>query len=102
MPNQFAGSYPWGKGTRCKNVGPSFLGSDPDPQGHAQLADRWWDLGERAKSTTYRQPCRERALHWYLQAYELLPDSLDRIHVKNRIEEAEAHEGETQLPYAVI
>jgi len=28
-----------------------------------------------------------------VQAYELLPDSLDRIHVKNRIEEAEAHEG---------
>ena len=68
-------------------------GSDPDPQEQTQLADMWWDLGERAKSITYRQPCRERALHWYLQAYQLLPDSLDRIHVKNRIEEAEADEG---------
>lgn len=68
-------------------------GSDPDPQEQAQLADMWWDLGERAKSATYRQPCRERALYWYLQAYQLLPDSLDRIHVKNRIEEAEIHEG---------
>ena len=68
-------------------------GSDPDPQVQAQLADKWWDLGELAKSATYRQPCRERALHWYLQAYHLLPDSLDRIHIKSRIEEAEAFEG---------
>ena len=68
-------------------------GSDPDPQMQAELADMWWDLGERAKSVTYQQPCRERALHWYLQAYQLLPDSLDRIHIKSRIEEAEAFEG---------
>ena len=53
---------------------------------HAALADMWWDLGERAKSLSHRRPCRERALHWYLQAYQQLPDSLDRIHVKSRIE----------------
>lgn len=68
-------------------------GSDSDPQAQTALADLWWDLGQRAKSMTYRQPCRDRAVYWYLQAYELLPDSLDRIHVKNRIEETELHEG---------
>ena len=69
------------------------LTSDSDPRAQAVLADIWWDLGERAKSTSYREPCRQRAAYWYQQAYERLPDSLDRIHVKSRIEEAESQEG---------
>ena len=69
------------------------LTSASDPRAQAVLADIWWDLGERAKSTSYREPCRQRAAYWYQQAYERLPDSLDRIHVKSRIEEAESQEG---------
>ena len=69
------------------------LTSGSDPRAQAVLADIWWDLGERAKSTSYRKPCRQRAAYWYQQAYERLPDSLDRIHVKSRIEEAESQEG---------
>ncbi len=69
------------------------LTSASDPRAQTALADIWWDLGERAKSASYREPCRQRAAYWYQQAYERLPDSLDRIHVKSRIEETEAQEG---------
>lgn len=69
------------------------LGPEADPQQQAKLADLWWDCGELTKSSAHRQSCRDRSLYWYLLAYERLPDSLDRIHVKKRIQEAKSGEG---------
>ncbi|MGI9473261.1 MAG: DUF1559 domain-containing protein [Rubripirellula sp.] len=62
------------------------LDSAFSPDDQAELGDRWWDLGERAKPGVYQQAARDRAVYWYSQAYESMPDSLDRIHVKNRMD----------------
>jgi hypothetical protein len=60
------------------------------------LGDAWWDLGSRGQGV-YRQSARDRAVMWYLQAFERMPESLDRIHVKNRLSEVEENEGTSPL-----
>lgn len=53
------------------------------------LADAWWELSERARSGPYRQGAIDRSVFWYSQVYGSLPESLDRMHVKSRLDEAE-------------
>ena len=52
------------------------------------LGDAWWSMAERAKAGVYRQACADRASHWYAKAFVNLPDSLDKLHVKGRLDEA--------------
>ncbi len=52
------------------------------------IGDAWWDLAEKARTDVYRQSARDRAVHWYSQAFAVMPDSLDRLHVKTRLDDA--------------
>ena len=53
------------------------------------------------KRQVYRQAARDRSVHWYRQAYDSMPDSLDRIHVKSRLDEAEAIDGSSPIALCV-
>lgn len=64
------------------------------------LGDAWWALSRRARGA-YRQAAQDRAVMWYEQAYARLPDSLDRLHVKNRIDEADESDGSSPLALSV-
>jgi Protein of unknown function (DUF1559) len=61
------------------------------------LGDSWWDMSERAKAGVYKQAARDRAVHWYKMAYEVVPESLDRLHVKSRLDEADSEEGSSPI-----
>ena len=52
------------------------------------LGDAWWELADRAKTGVYRQGARDRSVFWYEQAFKALPESLDKLHVKSRLDEA--------------
>ena len=52
------------------------------------IGDAWWDLAEKARSNLYHQAARDRAIHWYSLAYVVMPDSLDKLHVKSRLDDA--------------
>ncbi|TWT92803.1 DUF1559 family PulG-like putative transporter [Stieleria varia] len=62
------------------------------------IGDGWWNLSRRARGA-YRQAAQDRAVAWYSNAYEVMPESLDRLHVKNRLDEAE--EGDATSPMAL-
>ena len=51
------------------------------------LGDSWWEMSRRANGV-YRQAAQDRAVLWYESAFEVMPESLDRIHVKNQLQEA--------------
>lgn len=53
------------------------------------IGDEWWDLGKRASSKVYRAGAIDRAMIWYRQAFESLPQSLDRMHAKVRLDEGQ-------------
>ena len=65
------------------------------------IGDAWWDLSEVARTGAYRQSARDRAVFWYEQAFGSLPDSLDRMHVKSRIDEAEGIDGTSPIALCV-
>lgn len=60
------------------------------------VADAWWELSERGNGI-YRQGAQDRAVLWYQQAFERLPESLDRLHVKNRLQEAGQTDGRSPI-----
>lgn len=62
-----------------------------------RIGDAWWDLSEKAQKGVYRQAARDRAALWYESAYETLPDSLDRLHVKSRLDEADDSNGSSPI-----
>ncbi|MCS7470356.1 DUF1559 domain-containing protein [Stieleria sp. ICT_E10.1] len=62
------------------------------------LGDAWWELSRRG-SGAYRQGAEDRAVMWYSQAIVRLPESLDRIHVENRLKEAD--EADARSPIAL-
>ncbi|WP_220498244.1 DUF1559 family PulG-like putative transporter [Stieleria mannarensis] len=64
------------------------------------IGDAWWELSQRG-SGAYRQGAQDRAVLWYTQAMERLPESLDRIHVKNRLQEADQTDGRSPLALCV-
>ncbi len=61
------------------------------------LGDDWWSLSEMARTGVYRQAARDRAVYWYQMAYDSLPDSLDRMHVKSRLDEASDIDGTSPI-----
>jgi hypothetical protein len=64
------------------------------------IGDAWWDLSEKARTGVYRQSARDRAVFWYEQAFPSMSDSLDRLHVKTRLDEA--REAPPSGPLAVV
>ncbi|MCG8652049.1 MAG: DUF1559 domain-containing protein [Pirellulales bacterium] len=65
------------------------------------LGDAWWELSDQARSGVYRQAARDRAVFWYKQAYESLPESLDRMHVKSRLDEAKDMDGTSPIALCI-
>lgn len=51
------------------------------------LGDMWWALSEGLPAGIYRQGTRDRAGYWYEQSLEVMPESLDRLHVQARVKE---------------
>ncbi|QDT11461.1 DUF1559 domain-containing protein [Stieleria marina] len=51
------------------------------------IGDAWWRLSEGIRNGVYRQALLNRAASWYQKAWPVMPESLDRIHVKNRLDE---------------
>ncbi|QDV47248.1 hypothetical protein Enr13x_71570 [Stieleria neptunia] len=64
------------------------------------IADAWWELSRRG-SGAYRQGAEDRAVMWYSQALGRLPASLDRIHVENRLKEADETDGRSPIALCV-
>ena len=64
-----------------------------------ELADSWWNLSQRAGGI-YRQAAQDRAVMWYELALGRLPESLDRMHVENRLHDA--GKDEPSSPLAMI
>ncbi len=57
-------------------------------QDFVALGDNWWQLSDAAPDGIYRQASRDRASYWYSQAFAQMPESLDKLHVKARLDEA--------------
>ncbi len=53
------------------------------------IGDAWWELSEKARVGIYRQAAQDRAIHWYQQAFNVMPDSLHKLHVKARLDAAD-------------
>ncbi|TWU60946.1 DUF1559 domain-containing protein [Crateriforma conspicua] len=64
------------------------------------LGDMWWELGQRAKAGVYKQGALDRAGFWYESVYEVMPESLDKLHVKARLDEL--NEGVPGSPLAAL
>lgn len=64
------------------------------------IADAWWELSEKARAGVYKQSARDRAVDWYAQAFAVMPDSLDKLHVKSRLDDAA--DAPPSSPLAVI
>ncbi len=71
-----------------RNLVEADLNGAKDVKAQVALGDSWWELAERAKAGVYRQAGRDRAAHWYRQAFAVMPESLDKLHVKARLDEA--------------
>lgn len=56
-------------------------------QNEVAIADEWWRMSEGIRNGVYRQALQNRAAYWYQRAWPIMPESLDRIHVKNRLDE---------------
>ncbi|MEO1617324.1 MAG: DUF1559 domain-containing protein [Planctomycetota bacterium] len=69
-----------------------------DATAQVELAELWWELSNRA-SGVFRQGAIDRALLWYTSAYNGLPESLEKIHVRNRIDEG--NESDPTSPLAL-
>lgn len=74
---------------QLRRIAREDIGGAADDRSQAAIGDAWWELSERARGGAYRTAARGRAMHWYRQAYDTMPDSLDRMHVKSRIEDAD-------------
>ncbi|MEM9828584.1 MAG: DUF1559 domain-containing protein [Planctomycetota bacterium] len=57
------------------------------------IGDGWWELSGKTTQELYRSGAMDRALHWYREAYESLPESLDRMYVSRRINEGDQDSG---------
>lgn len=62
-----------------------------DVSSQVDVADAWWNLSERARGV-YQQASRDRAMKWYMAAFARMPESLDRMHVKGRLDDGKNYE----------
>lgn len=72
------------------------LDGEVDLAKQVALGDGWWDLSRRARGA-YRQAAQDRAVYWYSLAIDRMPDSLDRLHVENRLGEADDSDASSPL-----
>ena len=72
------------------------LRGSSDSSGQIAIADAWWDLSKRANGV-YQQGAQDRAIEWYRTALAGLSESLDKLHVENRIAEADESDGRSPL-----
>ena len=70
------------------------------PQGQVAIGDGWWDLSRRGTGP-YRQGAEDRAAKWYRLAIERLPESLDKIHVANRLQETQNSSGTSPISLSI-
>ncbi len=70
-----------------RNVAKRDLAGANDTINEVAIGDDWWRLSEGIRNGVYRQAIQDRAAYWYQNAYPVMPDSLDKIHVKNRLDE---------------
>ena len=54
------------------------------------IGDDWWRLAEGTRNGVYRQALQDRASYWYKSAFPVMPESLDKIHVKSRLDELDS------------
>lgn len=85
-----------GTGSDLVEVARMDLRGASDASDQVAIGDAWWELSLRG-SGAYQQGAQDRAVMWYTQALERLPESLDRIHVKNRLQEADESDGRSPL-----
>jgi hypothetical protein len=64
------------------------LNGADDYMNKVAIGDAWWELSGTARTGVYRQSARDRAVYWYDQAYPVMPESLDKLHVKSRRDDA--------------
>ncbi|WP_168215689.1 DUF1559 family PulG-like putative transporter [Roseimaritima ulvae] len=83
-----------------KALAAADLAGQDSPQEILAIADRWWELSDRTTQGVFRQACRDRAVMWYEAAFEQLPDSLDKLHAKARLDEA--GESKATSPLALV
>ncbi len=76
-----------GGSSRLREVAERDSAGATDPTSQAALGDLWYELGQQAKEGPYRQGSHDRAMHWYAIAGETMADSLDRMHVRARLED---------------
>lgn len=89
-----------GKGSDLVEIVRMDLQGAGTPHAQVEIGDAWWDLSRRG-SGAYRQGAQDRAVAWYLQALDRLPESLDRIHVENRIQEADETDGRSPIALCI-
>lgn len=51
------------------------------------IGDAWWSLSERTDKAAFQNAAMDRANHWYEIAFDSLSPSIDRMHVKARLDE---------------
>lgn len=76
-----------GASEKLARVAKRDLSGASDAGDAMMLGDLWWELSEGLPPGIYRQGTRDRAGHWYEQALNEMPESLDRLHVQARVKE---------------
>ncbi len=85
-----------GTGELCELAIADLKGAK-DATAKLSLADSWWRMSELAKTGVYRQGSRDRASYWYQSAISELPNSLDLMHAKARLNESQSAERTSPL-----
>ncbi len=51
-----------------------------------EVADAWWSVSENARTIAYQRAAKRRAVNVYERLYDAIPDPMERLHVKTRID----------------
>ncbi len=65
-----------------------------------RIGDAWWDLSRQATTGFFREACMGRAVHWYKHSFDMLGNSLDRLHVDAKLKEFS--ESDQRNPFVLI
>jgi hypothetical protein len=76
-----------GTSEKLSRVAKRDLEGANDAKDFLALGDMWWELSEGLPAGIYRQGTRDRAGYWYEQSLEVMPESVDRLHVQARVKE---------------
>lgn len=76
-----------GNNERLAAIATLDLATPSNPTAMLKTADHWWELGESTNNDLFKGSCHQRAAHWYRSAHEQLPESLERLHAKAKLED---------------